>query len=71
MITQVLYCPYCQGTDIVRHGTCAVKISECIALSEVMNLHDRYHALHFHPIYPILELISRRPGGLPYVVVKN
>src|SRR6266511_1157552 len=21
MITQVLYCPYCQGTDIVRHGT--------------------------------------------------
>ncbi len=21
MITQVLHCPYCQGTDIVRHGT--------------------------------------------------
>ena len=21
MITQVLYCPYCQGNDIVRHGT--------------------------------------------------
>ena len=21
MLTQVLYCPYCQGTDIVRHGT--------------------------------------------------
>src|SRR2546429_4034702 len=21
MITQVLYCPYCQGTDMVRHGT--------------------------------------------------
>jgi transposase-like protein len=20
MITQVLHCPYCQGTDIVRHG---------------------------------------------------
>ena len=23
MITQVLHCPYCQGTDIVRHGTTA------------------------------------------------
>ncbi len=23
MITQVLHCPYCQGTDIVRHGTAA------------------------------------------------
>ena len=23
MITQVLHCPYCQGTDIVRHGTSA------------------------------------------------
>ena len=21
MIIQVLHCPYCQGTDIVRHGT--------------------------------------------------
>jgi transposase-like protein len=21
VITQVLHCPYCQGTDIVRHGT--------------------------------------------------
>ena len=21
MITQVLHCPYCQATDIVRHGT--------------------------------------------------
>ena len=21
MITQLLHCPYCQGTDIVRHGT--------------------------------------------------
>src|SRR4030095_11675274 len=21
MITQVVHCPYCQGTDIVRHGT--------------------------------------------------
>ena len=21
MITHVLHCPYCQGTDIVRHGT--------------------------------------------------
>ncbi len=21
MITQVLHCPYCQGIDIVRHGT--------------------------------------------------
>src|SRR5215467_9781585 len=21
MITQVLHCPYCHGTDIVRHGT--------------------------------------------------
>ncbi len=21
MITQVLHCPYCEGTDIVRHGT--------------------------------------------------
>jgi transposase-like protein len=21
MITQVLPCPYCQGTDLVRHGT--------------------------------------------------
>ena len=21
MMTQVLYCPYCQGTDIVKHGT--------------------------------------------------
>jgi transposase-like protein len=21
MITQVLHCPYCPGTDIVRHGT--------------------------------------------------
>jgi transposase-like protein len=21
MITPVLHCPYCQGTDIVRHGT--------------------------------------------------
>ena len=21
MITQMLHCPYCQGTDIVRHGT--------------------------------------------------
>jgi transposase-like protein len=21
MITQVLHCPYCQGSDIVRHGT--------------------------------------------------
>jgi len=21
MITKVLYCPYCQGTDISRHGT--------------------------------------------------
>ena len=21
MIAQVLHCPYCQGTDIVRHGT--------------------------------------------------
>ncbi len=21
MITQVLHCPYCQGTDSVRHGT--------------------------------------------------
>ena len=21
MITQVLHCPYCQGTNIVRHGT--------------------------------------------------
>jgi len=21
MMTQVLHCPYCQGTDIVRHGT--------------------------------------------------
>jgi transposase-like protein len=21
MITQVVQCPYCQGTDIVRHGT--------------------------------------------------
>ena len=21
MIPQVLHCPYCQGTDIVRHGT--------------------------------------------------
>jgi transposase-like protein len=21
MITQELHCPYCQGTDIVRHGT--------------------------------------------------
>jgi transposase-like protein len=21
MILQVLHCPYCQGTDIVRHGT--------------------------------------------------
>jgi transposase-like protein len=21
LITQVLHCPYCQGTDIVRHGT--------------------------------------------------
>ena len=21
MITQVLHCPYCQGTDIVKHGT--------------------------------------------------
>ncbi len=21
MINQVLHCPYCQGTDIVRHGT--------------------------------------------------
>ena len=21
MITQVLYCPYCHGTDSVRHGT--------------------------------------------------
>ena len=21
MITQALHCPYCQGTDIVRHGT--------------------------------------------------
>jgi len=21
MIRQVLHCPYCQGTDIVRHGT--------------------------------------------------
>ncbi len=21
MITQVLHCPYCQSTDIVRHGT--------------------------------------------------
>jgi hypothetical protein len=51
--------------------TCAVKISECIALSEVMNLCDRHHVLHFHPICPILELISRRPGGLPFVVVKN
>ena len=20
MITQILYCPYCHGTDIVRHG---------------------------------------------------
>jgi transposase-like protein len=20
MISQVLHCPYCQGTDIVRHG---------------------------------------------------
>jgi transposase-like protein len=20
MITQILHCPYCQGTDIVRHG---------------------------------------------------
>jgi transposase-like protein len=23
MITQVVHCPYCQGTDIVRHGTSA------------------------------------------------
>jgi transposase-like protein len=23
MITQVLHCPYCHGTDIVRHGTTA------------------------------------------------
>jgi transposase-like protein len=23
MITPVLHCPYCQGTDIVRHGTSA------------------------------------------------
>jgi transposase-like protein len=23
VITQVLHCPYCQGTDIVRHGTTA------------------------------------------------
>jgi transposase-like protein len=21
VITQILHCPYCQGTDIVRHGT--------------------------------------------------
>ena len=21
MVTHVLHCPYCQGTDIVRHGT--------------------------------------------------
>ena len=21
MITQVLHCPYCEGTDVVRHGT--------------------------------------------------
>jgi len=21
MMTQVLHCPYCQGTDMVRHGT--------------------------------------------------
>jgi transposase-like protein len=21
MITRILHCPYCQGTDIVRHGT--------------------------------------------------
>jgi transposase-like protein len=21
MMTQVLHCPYCYGTDIVRHGT--------------------------------------------------
>ena len=21
MVTQVLHCPHCQGTDIVRHGT--------------------------------------------------
>jgi transposase-like protein len=21
MITQVVHCPYCRGTDIVRHGT--------------------------------------------------
>ena len=24
MITQVLHCPYCQGTDMVRHGTTSV-----------------------------------------------
>ncbi len=23
MITQVVHCPYCQGTDIVRHGASA------------------------------------------------
>ncbi len=31
MITQVLHCPYCQGTDIVRHGTRRLKASNAIA----------------------------------------
>ncbi len=59
MITQVLHCPYCYGTDIVRHGTTSegkqrYRCRECL-----LGRGRTFLVLHVSPTTVLKELKKR------------
>jgi transposase-like protein len=63
MIMQVLHCPYCQGTDIVKHGLSpeGKQRYRCRACREGRG---RTFLLAYTPILPIHAAFRRRKSFL-------
>ena len=60
MITQVLHCPYCHGTDIVRHGTAPEGKHQIVDMAmHASGIRDTARVLHVSPTTVIKELKKR------------
>ena len=67
MITQVLHCPYCQGTDIVKHGTTPegkqrYRCRECPGRGGTFLLEYTYPGQSQHVKQQILDMAMNSSG---------
>ena len=67
MITQVLHCPYCQGTDIVKHGTTPegkqrYRCRECPECGRTFLLEYAYPGQSQHVKQQILDMAMNSSG---------